>query len=302
MRKTGLQCALAAAAVVFAAATARADICSELHTRLTQLELADRAQWEEGTLTGDPYAIERQRSEVLRMLARNRCRSTVAQRDNRPSPLFAGLFGNKRPARDNGRLSLGRLFGPGPSLGVLAGGTYRTLCVRACDGYYFPISFSTAGRDLKRDAAACAALCPGQEVSLYVQSNPGEDGNAMLSLAGEPYQALPTAFQYRSRYDRTCACGPVDAATASAFEVFSVPRPTETTVQEDSLAAAPGIPVPRPRLRHDDPDTMANREGRLAVADPVKPTPREAISGAYGEGRDGRRVRLVGPTLGYLPR
>ena len=300
MRKTGLLCVIAVASMVFAAATARADICRELHVRLTQLELADQARWEDGTLPGDPYAIERQRSEVLRMLAANRCPGPQAQRDNRPGRLLAGLFGNKRPARNGARFNLGRLFGPGSAPGVLAGGTYRTLCVRSCDGYYFPISFSAAGSDLKRDAAACTALCPGQEVSLYVQQNPGEDGNAMVSLAGEPYAMLPTAYLYRARYDRTCSCGPVDAATAAAFEVFAVPAPNEAAALEGTVAQAPGIPAPRLRLRHDDPDTMANRDGRLAVANPAEP-PLSVTGSAYGEGPDGRTVRLVGPALGYLP-
>src|SRR4051812_23254225 len=30
-------------------------------------------------------------------------------------------------------------------------GTYRTLCVRLCDGFYFPISSATAGSGLSRD-------------------------------------------------------------------------------------------------------------------------------------------------------
>jgi hypothetical protein len=234
------------------------------------------------------------------MLAGNRCRSPQARRDDRPGRLLAGLFGNKRQARDGGRFNLGRLFGSGSAPGVLSGGAYRTLCVRACDGYYFPISFSTAGRDLKRDAAACAALCPGQEVSLYVQRNPGEDGNAMVSLAGKPYGLLPTAYLYRTRYDRTCSCGPVDAATAAAFAVFAVPPPNEAAVREETLAQTPGIPTPRLRLRHDDPDTMANRDGRLTVADSVAPLPL-VTTGVYREGPDGRVVRLVGPALGYLP-
>ena len=39
----------------------------------------------------------------------------------------------------------------------------------------------------------------------------------MVSLSGEPYSALPTAFQYRTAYDKTCTChsAPPAASVAS---------------------------------------------------------------------------------------
>ena len=44
--------------------------------------------------------------------------------------------------------------------GPRPGGTYRTVCVRTCDGYYFPISYSprrrAASPRTKRSASACA--------------------------------------------------------------------------------------------------------------------------------------------------
>src|SRR5215467_7410334 len=37
--------------------------------------------------------------------------------------------------------------------------TYRTLCVRLCDGFYFPISFAVPASSLERDAERCRASC-----------------------------------------------------------------------------------------------------------------------------------------------
>src|SRR5688572_4629876 len=34
-------------------------------------------------------------------------------------------------------------------------GTYRTWCVRSCDGYYFPVSFSTTREHLSTDQVTC---------------------------------------------------------------------------------------------------------------------------------------------------
>ncbi len=82
---------------------------------------------------------------------------------------------------------------------------YRTVCVRPCDGYYFPISFRTHGDDLHRDAATCARSCTGGR--LYIHNDPA-DTDALVDLQGRPYSSLKTAFLYRTKYDAACKCKP----------------------------------------------------------------------------------------------
>jgi hypothetical protein len=41
-------------------------------------------------------------------------------------------------------------------------GTYRTVCVRLCDGFYFPISFSTYRSHFQKDAQRCEQSCPNR--------------------------------------------------------------------------------------------------------------------------------------------
>jgi hypothetical protein len=84
-------------------------------------------------------------------------------------------------------------------------GRYRTLCVRLCDGYYFPISFSTRASGFARDAAQCTASC-GQQARLFYHANPGGSVETMLDLAGRPYSALPAAFKYRAALVSGCGC------------------------------------------------------------------------------------------------
>jgi Protein of unknown function (DUF2865) len=86
-------------------------------------------------------------------------------------------------------------------------GTYRTLCVRLCDGYYFPISFSATRDALARDAAKCATSC-GSEARLFYHSNPGGEVDSMIDLSGMAYTQLPTAFKYRKTLVSGCACRP----------------------------------------------------------------------------------------------
>src|SRR4029079_1162684 len=62
-------------------------------------------------------------------------------------------------------------------------GTYRTLCVRMCDGFYFPVSSATNGAGLSRDADACNASC-GVEARLFYYPNAGGDIESMVDLTG----------------------------------------------------------------------------------------------------------------------
>ena len=86
-------------------------------------------------------------------------------------------------------------------------GTYRTLCVRLCDGYYFPISFSATRDRFARDAKTCESSCGGQ-ARLFVYRNPGADVEDMADLRGQPYKQLSTAFLYRTEYVPQCRCKP----------------------------------------------------------------------------------------------
>jgi hypothetical protein len=95
------------------------------------------------------------------------------------------------------------------------GGGYRTLCVRLCDGFYFPISFSTPLRGLTRDAEQCSARC-GEAGRLFYHPNPGGSVDSMTDLAGRAYTSLPTAFSYRKRLLAGCSCQPALAAPAAS--------------------------------------------------------------------------------------
>ncbi|PTW60926.1 uncharacterized protein DUF2865 [Breoghania corrubedonensis] len=86
------------------------------------------------------------------------------------------------------------------------GGTYRTLCVRRCDGFFFPISFSTTEEQFAHDADQCQAMCPGTDAELYVYRNPGQDPSDMVSVYGTPYTDMENAFRYRTEYDADCTC------------------------------------------------------------------------------------------------
>ena len=85
--------------------------------------------------------------------------------------------------------------------------TYRTLCVRLCDGFYFPISPATPQSRFARDADACSASC-GSEARLFYHPNVGGNVDTMVGLTGMAYSALPNAFKYRQALVPSCGCRP----------------------------------------------------------------------------------------------
>ena len=83
--------------------------------------------------------------------------------------------------------------------------TYKTYCVRLCDGFYWPISFSTTSDRFEADVEACRSSC-GSPARLFVHPIPGGGPATMVSLEGLPYTALKSAFAFRVRYHAQCRC------------------------------------------------------------------------------------------------
>src|SRR5437764_1873470 len=140
---------------------------------------------------------ENQRRSVLLALAQNNCGQQYANavQQSGPRTFLSNLFGggNNNPGV------------PGADLGPQSG-TYRTVCVRTCDGAYFPVSFATIPARFPDDEQPCKALCPATEATLFAYRNPGEDMNQAVSISGQPYSALPNAFKYRTEFNPSCAC------------------------------------------------------------------------------------------------
>jgi hypothetical protein len=136
-------------------------------------------------------------------------------------------------------------------------GLYRTLCVRLCDGYYFPLSFSTRAGGFARDAARCAASC-GRQARLFYHANPGGSVETMMDLAGRPYSALPAAFRYRASLVSGCGCYRLPASEDGGEGL-----PLDGN-RQPSNAMAPWGPGPWDRALRD------------AAASPLRPAP-EAI-------------------------
>ena len=87
------------------------------------------------------------------------------------------------------------------------GGTYRTMCVRTCDGFAFPVSLSTSSSGFARDAAACTSMCPGHDMRLFAtKDRKGGVKRARDVETGQYYGRMSYAYRYRRRFDQACRC------------------------------------------------------------------------------------------------
>lgn len=116
------------------------------------------------------------------------------------------------------------------------GSGYRTMCVRLCDGYYWPVSFSTGRGGLMRDAGRCESSCESP-ARLFYHSSSG-DPAGMVDLEGKPYSALEHAFRYRSEYVADCRCKPEPWSDEAKLEYARRAEAAEQEVAEESSGAA----------------------------------------------------------------
>lgn len=132
--------------------------------------------------------------DIIRELARNNCGASYQQEASRRGP-FSSIWQDEESTS-----------GGGGQFGGMPFATYKTVCVRLCDGYYFPVSFSTLPTHFDRDAEACQSKCAAPAELFYYQ-NPGAAVEQAMSLkTKQQYTSLKTAFRYRKEFVQGCSC------------------------------------------------------------------------------------------------
>ena len=123
-------------------------------------------------------------------------------------------------------------------------GTFRTVCVRMCDGSFVPISFATRRSNFQQDEAKCRATCGG-DAQLFYHLNPGGAMDDAVDLNGRAYSRLPNAFRFRKARVEGCSCRPppwseAELARHQSYAAASATPPPSTMSQGRMASAAPG--------------------------------------------------------------
>ncbi|UPK30039.1 DUF2865 domain-containing protein [Bradyrhizobium sp. 195] len=235
---------------------------------------------------------DNQRRSVLAALAQNNCGPQYANaaQSQGGGNFLSNLFGGNNAGNPQAV--------PPSDLGPQSG-TYRTVCVRTCDGAYFPVSFATVPARFPDDEKTCKALCPAAEAVLYTHRNPGEDMNSAVSIGGQPYTALPTAFKFRSEFNPSCSCKAAGQTWAdalkSADDKATAEQQGDIIVTEESAKK-----MQQQRLNKGTPAANGKKGAASAPTTATAPAPTPpADTGTAATSSENKPIRSVGPT--FLP-
>ncbi|MCO6186318.1 DUF2865 domain-containing protein [Rhizobium sp. L1K21] len=159
--------------------------------------------------------------------------------------------------------------------GVGEHGNLRTVCVRTCDGGFFPISSNATPADFARDAQVCSMMCPGVSTQLFYHAlYSQESGQMMSTVNGTPYEEMPFAYKYRNgqpNSSKACSCnfsayyremlrreGGQAVAKTEKTDQSSIADLREKSGLRDSLPAESGATLMK--LRPYDPDAVNIRK------------------------------------------
>jgi hypothetical protein len=155
-------------------------------------------------------------------------------------------------------------------------GRYRSVCVRLCDGFYYPIHYATYGSLLAQDAAQCQSNCAAP-AELYVYRNPGQEIEQAVSLSGSAYMDLPVALRFRKEYVNGCSCKQAEY-NPTEIEAANKRADGDATGQpvkgKPTAAATPAPEAPAPQAAAPAGDQGLN----LDITGSTEPAPaREAV-------------------------
>jgi hypothetical protein len=189
-----------------------------------------------------------------------------------------------------------------------SGGTYgsnlQTVCVRTCDGGFFPLTANASAANFQHDADTCSRMCPGIPTELYFRYLPNQESSEMVSAAtGAPYSSMPYAFAYRNRAPgekSSCTCNmsayyeemrrekasiqprqQAPDAPRSSITTITTPKPPAPQPQTATSAPPPVQPAPADRpydpsaskVRQVGPQFLSPDQGKIDLKHPLAPGP-----------------------------
>lgn len=245
--------------------------CAALRSEIGQL----RAQY--SALQQQGGSGNENRRRALAAAIDDNCRpgvyrtAPVAPPPQQPRTLFEALFGV--PERAEPRGGMPELDSPilAPSDGEkreISWGSGRPVCVRTCDGFFFPLANSPGGSDGQNEM--CRALCPAAETEVFYMAGDGDIQNASRR-GGGTYAGLANAGRYLKQFDPSCSCRKAGQSWAQALrdaESMLDRRRGDVIVSEQRAAE-----LSRPRTETPSQATQRTRreEERLRRQQAVAP-------------------------------
>lgn len=165
-------------------------------------------------------------------------------------------------------------------------GDLRTMCVRTCDGKFFPIGSNASPLDFNNHETKCQSLCPNTQIELYYHHMHNQESADMISIdTGRAYSKLPTAyaFQNSTSNDIRASCG----CTTQTENIDGIDGNTDL---QSSVTTVPAIQTSSPTQANESALSPANEDKII-------------VDNSFNEERPydptTTKVRVVGPQ--FLP-
>lgn len=130
---------------------------------------------------------------------------------------------------------------------------YKAMCVRMCDGYYWPMTSRATWNKLNGLAHRCEDSCNGDARLFYMPAS-STDVARMTDLTGRAYEHIDTAFLYRKKLVKSCSCKPMPWSHAARVRHMNY--------------AAEKAEADRKRMRLSRLNAQSNKTRALAAARP----------------------------------
>lgn len=254
--------------------------CVDLNRQVSRMRgNLDRINVDLQRLRGNDLDRGEQRRSIMVALAQNNCGAQYRTAARQQGGFFDQLFGRDSEANEPGN----EMVNP-----AAQSGSYRTVCVRTCDGYYFPISYATSPARFAQDEKTCQKLCPAAEAQLFSYRTEGEDIAQATSSSGAPYSSLPNAFKYRQSFDAACSCRKPGQSWAEALGGTDDSVEAGDIVVTEDRAKQMALPPQQRAQKGRAPATPAS-------AAPAAAAPANEPAAAETDGK--KTIRSVGPTF-----
>ncbi len=240
---------------IFGRGLVRSPKCLKMNDRIedARRQLSQLQEQRQAILGGG--GNRRRQADLQDALARNGCGGQAPQPTRRSGSGLFDFFGGG----DNGGEGASEEAQPGSDISISRSinpsAPYKTVCVRLCDGFYYPVSYSTYPSRFSQDVTQCQQNCAAP-AELYVFRNPGGEIEQAISLTGSPYKDLPVAFKYRKSYTAGCSCkeveyNPTEIEQANKKAEATPPakaggKPAKKVAAPTPQVATPAPPQPAP--------------------------------------------------------
>ena len=153
----------------------------------------------------------------------------------------------------------------------------RVICVRQCDGAFYPLAVDVSPDRIDGLDQICKAQCPNAQASAYTLRADEDIGQA-VAADGSTYQALPSAFAYQKATVPACSCRAANASWAETLaqaETMLEPQKGDVTVTPALAAsmARPAVKPPTAAAAQPAASSPAQQPALSKKAARKKPTP-----------------------------